>query len=194
MGFFDELKELGRGIKEATGEFGKEIGQIARDTRDDIKSDPGKFLRDSAKDVAGAIASVGKYAFNHGLPDANLRTIKLLEEQLHAGKLSHEQREEFMERRRKATRGELKFLKHRIQRDLPDDFSVEDIESQLDVVESSKQRLKWYLGLPDLGLEEEEHDDADEVLTQSRETLSVWRDRRREESDKAEAKKGARRT
>lgn len=60
MGFFDELKELGRGIKEVGQELGRDLSKIAVETKDEIKNDPVKFLSESAVDVAKAGVAIGK--------------------------------------------------------------------------------------------------------------------------------------
>lgn len=185
MGFFDDLKELGRGIKDATKELGKDLGQIAKETKDEIKSDPGKFLLDSAKDVAGAVASVGKYAINHAVPDLTWQTMKKVEEQLQSGQLSDEQRADLMDRRRKAAMSEVRFLRHHTDRDLAEDITAKDVESRIDVVEAARRRLKWYLDLPDLGLELDDQAEAQEMVARSRETVDEWRAKQRELTDRS---------
>ncbi|WP_431265820.1 hypothetical protein ACQ859_11070 [Roseateles chitinivorans] len=187
MGFFDELKKIGRGIKESTEEFGKEMGHRARETRDQIQSEPGKFLLASAKGVAAAVVAVGKYAVDQGIPAAAMHSIRHVEEQYRAGNLSDEQQAEFLERRRKAALNEVKLLTHRLQGDLPDGSSAKDIDSKIDVVEKSRDRLYWYRGLPNLDLENEELVEVDEALEESKELLWSWRERLRDQLDAEKA-------
>lgn len=171
MGFFDDLKELGTNLKGVVVDLGQELGQIAKDTADEIKSDPGKFFTDSTKEIASAAATLGKLAIDQAVPQMSLAMIKKGEEQLSEDALTEEQRSEFLTRRKKAATTEIQFLKRLLERVPPDENNLKSISERLNVMEKSLERLESYLDLPNLNLEQDDIQEAKEIQASARDKI-----------------------
>lgn len=112
MGFFSDLADLGKDIGGEFANLGRELKQIAKDTKDEIADDPLKFAKESAVDVAVGAAHVTKFAVNEVLPraldalpgvleTAAQRNVDLCDQKLKQD-LSHEERDKTLAMREEA--------------------------------------------------------------------------------------------
>lgn len=153
MGFWTELKELGKGIGEDLLELKKDLKKIGYDTVREIKEDPSKYLIDSAKDVAKGAQKVGQFAVNDALP-AYIKTVERIsfeklqemESFYQSGRLSDEARNKYIETRNKSFETERRTLERLIK------FSSEGRKSAnrelIEKLNRSCERISWYLSIP----------------------------------------------
>jgi hypothetical protein len=171
MGFFSDLADLGKNIGGEFAQLGRELGQIAKDTKNEIADDPLKYAKESAVDIAAGATHVAKFAVNVALPGlveaAFRQSIASFDQKLKQD-LSHEEREKTLAMREKAA----KSLVSAQQKN-----AVQEARRDLDLLD---QKLKQDLS----------HEERDETLAKRERAAQslTWAQRRIVEQEKIGAK------
>lgn len=162
MGFWSELKELGKDIGSEFATLGGDLKEIGKKTAEEIKQDPKKFLAESAKDVANVAVSAGKFAFNEVIPRMTSQLEKEMEKRYQANELPPENRKSYEESRRNTLTKSKELLQHLISN--PPPSTEDDLEKTMRRIEKETDRLAWYVKLPNLGVEESVIADAKQLI------------------------------
>lgn len=163
MGFWDELKQLGKDIGSEFATLGGDLKEIGKNTAEEIKQDPKKYLAESAKDVASVAVSAGKFALNEALPRMTSQIEKGMEKKYQANELPPESRKSYEESRRNSLGKCKEMLQHLISS--PPPSTEDDLEKTTRRIEKEIYRLDWYVKLPNLGVEDSVIVDAKQLIS-----------------------------
>lgn len=171
MGFWDELKDLGRDIGQEFANLGQEIKQIGKETVDEFKEDPKKFLKESASEIAEGSVKLAKSGAKHGLrilektvSSAMFSQMKQLEGMYQAGEMPKENAAKHPQMRMKWLTDNLREVSKLTGVEVPTDWDSEKIEKHQAKIERAHERLKWCAGLPNLGLDSDVAEEVDVAL------------------------------
>lgn len=193
MGFWNELKELGRGIGSDLAQLGGELKQIGKDAAEEIKQDPTKYFLDSAKEIAeGGVklaAGGAKLAWRalENIPDINFKNEKKLEDLYQSGKMTGEQANDYEQHRKQALINANDYQLRLINQVLPESLTSEELLRRVELLEGSEKRLKWYLSLPSLEVGKEMIESINENLKKTNSLISEIKKLEREQRSKEEA-------
>lgn len=190
MGFWDDLKQLGKDVGGELSTLGSELKKIGKETVSEIKQDPSKYLADSVKDVAEGAAKFGQYMLKEGLPDAGFKATQEMERLYRSGKLPPERHAAYRESRKKGVDQGQRQLGYLVGKAIPSEWNSEQLSMHIKQLEKACARLKWFLKLPELDLDNEVLNEAEGVLTKAKERIRELERKQREmESDDDAEKK-----
>lgn len=184
MGFWDDLKQLGRDLGGELSNLGSELKEIGKETVEEIKQDPAKYIKESAKEAVVGVAKVGRYVYEEGVPTYILSSMKEAERRYQNEELTDEQQEKHIANREKGAAHGLRELTKLISKPAHGEWSEEDISRHIRRIENSSDRLEWFLRLKNPGLSEDIESEAKDALRAGRERireLKKQRDRAKQE-------------
>lgn len=171
MGFWNDLKQLGKEIGEEISTLGSELKVIGKETAEEIKSNPAKYITDSVKEIAVGAAKVavaGSKAIEKGMPEAIFAQAKKQDEEYQKGNLTQEQMAAYLEFRKKQAKTELSSLNRRIDADIVKEWDTDELSRQSVLIEHSCRRLKWYMNLSALDISQEDRAAMNEAIDNTR--------------------------
>lgn len=172
MGFWSELKDLGKNIGGEFSNLGSELKEIGKDTVKEIKEDPKKYIGESAVQIVSGTASLAVGAAKMLIdqaPNMMFNNLKQMESFCNQGKMSQEQKESYFEQRLKVFNHEIKYLDRLIDKPIEEG----EIKDRIEKLQASKSRLEWFMNLRDF-----EADEGRDVLTKCKDLISELKSRR----------------
>lgn len=167
MGFWDELKQLGKDIGDEFSTLGSELKEIGKNTVEEIKQDPKKYLAESAKEIATAAVSAGKFVVNEGIPRMTSQMAKEMEKKYQENQIPPEQRKAYEESRRNGFEKSKQMLETLIGINESTQLNQEDLEKKIRRIEKAVDQLIWYKKLPNLGVEDSAIYDAKQLISRA---------------------------